>query len=325
MKIAIVGAGVAGLACARNLAIQGHELTIFEKSRGPGGRCATRRIGDFVFDSGATSIAPRGLALENVLLHELPTDQLHKVQKPVWTMAFGRISSGDAGRGTMPRYTYVNGINTLGKLLAEGMNIRLESRIDAIAKSGDEYIVQGESFQVVVLNPPLPQSQILLTSLGDSRELNAVGYRPCLSVLLGFDQELPEQPFHALVDAEQVSPLIWLSIESQKSPHRAPAGKTALVAQLGSQFSRDHYEDSEGELVHESMVHIRRLFGNQLALPVVSQVMRWRFAQPETHWTFEEINQPGERVVVIGDGIAGARIEFAYESGVKAADHISKL
>lgn len=325
MKIAIVGAGIAGLGCARELSKQGHEVTIFEKSRGPGGRCATRKIGEFIFDTGATSIAPRGLALENVLLNELPTDQLHKIEKPVWTMAYGRINAGDAGRGTMPRYTYLNGINLLAKHLAKDLNIITETKIETIEKSGEQYLLDGKFFDAVVLNPPLPQTQQLLTNLGDTRDLSSVGYRACHSVLLGFDGLLPDQPFHALVEPNQVSPMIWLSLESQKCPNRAPAGKTALVAQLGPQFSRDHYEDSESELIHESMVHIRRLFGNELGAPIVSQVMRWKFAQPETHWTFDEINQPGERVVVIGDGIAGARLELAFESGLLGAEHISKL
>ncbi|MFG5409811.1 FAD-dependent oxidoreductase [Piscinibacter sakaiensis] len=41
-RVAIVGAGVAGAACARALAQAGAELQVFDKSRGPGGRLATR-------------------------------------------------------------------------------------------------------------------------------------------------------------------------------------------------------------------------------------------------------------------------------------------
>ncbi|WP_230945853.1 FAD-dependent oxidoreductase [Burkholderia vietnamiensis] len=41
--VAIVGAGIAGLACARVLADAGHRVTVYEKSRGVGGRMSTRR------------------------------------------------------------------------------------------------------------------------------------------------------------------------------------------------------------------------------------------------------------------------------------------
>ena len=40
-NIAIIGAGISGLIAARNL-IQKHNVTIFDKSRGVGGRMSTR-------------------------------------------------------------------------------------------------------------------------------------------------------------------------------------------------------------------------------------------------------------------------------------------
>ena len=51
-KIAVIGAGLAGLTVARELS-QYHQVTVFEKSRGVGGRLATRYAGDYEFDHGA--------------------------------------------------------------------------------------------------------------------------------------------------------------------------------------------------------------------------------------------------------------------------------
>ena len=57
MRIGIVGAGMAGLAFAEGLAGQGHEVVLFDKGRGPGGRMSTRRMptsaGEAHFDHGA--------------------------------------------------------------------------------------------------------------------------------------------------------------------------------------------------------------------------------------------------------------------------------
>ena len=41
---AVIGAGMAGIACARTLVQAGHRVTVFEKSRGLGGRMATRDL-----------------------------------------------------------------------------------------------------------------------------------------------------------------------------------------------------------------------------------------------------------------------------------------
>ena len=51
--VAVIGAGISGITAASNLAMKGFNVTIFEKSRGPGGRCATRCEKDFRFDHGA--------------------------------------------------------------------------------------------------------------------------------------------------------------------------------------------------------------------------------------------------------------------------------
>ena len=41
--IAVIGAGMAGLSCARHLQEAGCRVTVFDKARGPGGRMSTRR------------------------------------------------------------------------------------------------------------------------------------------------------------------------------------------------------------------------------------------------------------------------------------------
>ena len=58
MRVAVVGAGLAGLGAARELAKAEHQVTVYEKSDALGGRLLTKRLGDYVFDAGATSIAP---------------------------------------------------------------------------------------------------------------------------------------------------------------------------------------------------------------------------------------------------------------------------
>ncbi|MFN7135684.1 MAG: phytoene desaturase family protein, partial [Myxococcales bacterium] len=63
-RVAIVGAGVGGLAAAARLAHQGFEVEVFEKGAGPGGRCGQLHVGGFTFDTGPT------LLLMPEVLHE---------------------------------------------------------------------------------------------------------------------------------------------------------------------------------------------------------------------------------------------------------------
>ncbi|TGN44114.1 FAD-dependent oxidoreductase, partial [Paracoccus liaowanqingii] len=60
IRVAIIGAGLAGLTCAGRLAQAGLSVTLFDKGRGPGGRLATRRADDGLrFDHGALWLAAR--------------------------------------------------------------------------------------------------------------------------------------------------------------------------------------------------------------------------------------------------------------------------
>lgn len=323
MRVAVVGAGVSGLAAARHLKASGHDVIVFEKSRGLGGRCATRRIGPYTFDTGATTITPRGRKIERVLLEELPADDLVRIDKPIFTHRFGRISPGDAGRAGKDRYAYRHGINTLGKRLAEGLDVRLQCRIESLERIPDGgYLVEGEVFDAAILTPPIPQSEELLRTVGESRTFANVRYRQVLSVLLGYDASF-DPPYHALIDPDQTETLMWLSIESTKCPgDRAPEGHTAIVAQMSPGFSQWHFDRNRDDVIKQAVSDVARLIGKSFPAPVVTDVMKWRYSQPETTTTFESVNQPGSRLVVAGDGLTGGRIENAFDCGIRAADHL---
>src|SRR5512146_1128134 len=62
VRVAVVGAGIAGLACAQELARADAKVTVFERSRGLGGRLATRRQGAVAVDHGAQCVTARGRA-----------------------------------------------------------------------------------------------------------------------------------------------------------------------------------------------------------------------------------------------------------------------
>lgn len=319
MRVGIVGAGFAGFGAARTLKASGHESVIFEKSRAVGGRVATRRLGGFTFDTGASSIAPRGMALEEAMLHELDTTDLIHIEKPIFTHSALRVFPGDAAKSKISRYTYGPGNNRLAKLMAEGLDVRLETAVEELARDGKGFRIGEEAFDALVLTAPIPQTSTLLWSLEESRPIANVRYRPCLSVLLGFDTELPAQHYHALLDVEQRHPLTWLSIESQKSPGRAPVGGTALVAQMSPSYSLNFYRRSDAEIVEDVVTYIHRLYGTLLGQPVVSDVKRWKYSQPDSVALFDTVNPPGSRLVIAGDGVVGGRTENAYRSGVLSA------
>lgn len=317
-RVGIVGAGIAGLAAGRRLKQAGVESVIFEKSAGLGGRCATRRAEGFVFDSGASTIAPRGRRLEQVMTQELDVSTLVEVVKPLWSLAYGKVSPSRNG-GALRRWTYRDGNTRLAKLLAEGLDVRLQAKVESIEAVGEQWRIGEELLDHVIVTAPAPQALALVEPHRTPRSLSSARYRACLAVLVGVAQEL-HVPYHALLDMEQRSPVTWVSLESVKSPDRAPEGHSAVVVQFGAEFSRLHYEDSDGEIAREAISVLKRLYGEGFAQPLVQQVKRWRYSLPETCGTLKEANPPGTRLWVAGDGLTGPRVEMAFESGFDVAE-----
>lgn len=305
MKVAIVGAGMAGLAAARALVGAGHEVVVFEKSRGPGGRNASRRKDGFVWDTGAGYI-------EEPMLPHMPTEGLTRIDKPVWT--YDGVTPPRSGRPTAPRYAYVAGNSAMAKGLAQGLDVRRERRIETLVGLRDDY-------EAIVVTAPIPQTRALLDTVGEERDFGEVAYRACFAVGLGYDSTIPEQPYAALMARD--IPLGWLSLESAKCPGRAPEGCTAFVAQLGEAFSEEAYERPHGELVEVAAGYVRDLYG--LERPVASEVMRWRYSQPSKVGDFDSANPPGTRILVASDGLTGGKLHHAYEAGLKAAERIIAL
>jgi len=102
MKITVVGAGLSGLIAARDLASRGHTVVVVDKGRGVGGRLATRRIGDAVFDHGAQFFTVRDARFQAIVDEWLDGGVVR-----VWCHGFGTEQDG------FPRYVGTAGMTSI--------------------------------------------------------------------------------------------------------------------------------------------------------------------------------------------------------------------
>ena len=63
-KVIVIGSGVAGLAVAIRLALQGKQVKVYEKNAYPGGKLTQIKLGAYTFDAGPSLFTLPHLVLE---------------------------------------------------------------------------------------------------------------------------------------------------------------------------------------------------------------------------------------------------------------------
>ena len=343
-RLAVIGAGAAGLAAAWALRDAEIAISVFEKSRGVGGRAATRRHEEagetWTYDHGAQYVkASPGHAAYRLLHEALPTDELVAIVNDVWTFdGRGSVQPGDPGHNTEGKWTYSTGISRLSKLLASaaGVDVQNETTIQRLDHGAQGWMLHTATgalgpFDGVLVTAPAPQSADLLqasTLDSDLRALLVDGlrqatYRKIFSLILAYDAPISRPgDWYALVNTDGAHPVSWLAFEEDKPGH-VPHG-SLLIAQMAAGWTRDHYSDSRDELVAAVRPILGDLLGAPLGSPIWAGSQRWRYALPEAAADADALALGADTgLFFAGDFMAGqGRVHLALESGVAAADQI---
>lgn len=302
-NIAIVGAGIAGLACATRLAAGGHALTLFDKARGPGGRMSTRRVetahGEACFDHGAQYFTARDPAFSG--------------QVQAWAQAGGVAPWPAAGPDA---WVGVPAMNAPVRLLAEARDVRWSSRIVSLEKRGDYWQLQGEvplegRFDAVVIAVPAEQAAPLLLPFDVSMATRAdrAQAAPCWTVMASFEAPLPITT--DVLRAEGV--LGWAARNSAKPQRRGPE---AWVLQATPRWSQEHLDDGADEVVQCLLAALAKCSGVTVPAPMQASAHRWRYARYGGVENGEGMLwNAGLGIGVCGDWLLGPRVECAWLTG----------
>ncbi len=308
-RIAIIGAGMAGLTCARQLTEHGFRPTVFEKSRGLGGRLATRRAGDGVaFDHGAQYVTARSATFRRAL-----QDAADAGATAEWRPGL------DAGPAPTQDTWYVGvpAMNALVKPLAKGIDVRLTTEASAVRRERDAWQVvgptgdAGEPFDIVVCTAPAPQARRLLASEpAVAAALAEVEIAPCWALMLRFAAAVEAS---ADVRRFEAGDIAWIARNGSK-PGRVP-GPECWVVHASPEWSRRHLE-LERERVAGMMVEmLPQAFGVPLPEIETALAHRWRFARTTAPLGAPFLSFAEGTLFLGGDWCLGARVECAFESG----------
>lgn len=309
-RIAVVGAGMAGLICARRLADNGFDVTLFDKSRGLGGRLATRRTDHGPIDHGVRFLQPH--------------------HGPFGSFLDEACSAGDAaswqreGRDEPQCYVGLPTMNGFVKPLADGIEIERDVRVTGISATGTGWRLDFPDnryttpFDRVVLAVPAPQALELVQDIPQlAGPIKSVRMAPCWAYLAIFDRRLDGVPD---LPAATGQPIDWIARDNAK-PGRA--GKTdRWILHANADWSRTHLELDPETAGRELRALFVRAIGRTPPEPIYEAAHRWRYALTEEPLGQPFLCDPSGTLAICGDWCLGASAEDAFCSGMAVAEAI---
>ncbi len=335
---AVIGAGMAGVACARTLIQAGHQVTLFDKSQGAGGRMATRQTAFGTFDHGAQYFTVRdprfALALETA----------KGICRP-WSASavrvldtFGRVAA--AGLNTRdPHWVPAPGMNALARHWAlpladvtelETQVVRIER--DALNRKQWQLHAAGtrgtpdarhvfSGFDGVLLAIPHPQAHALLEASalapGLTKQIAKVEVAPCWTLMLAFPQAVGTPHLGPQWNAARSTHhrIAWVTRESSK-PARGPIERWTV--QASAAWSLEHIKDSAPRV----QAKLRKAFAEVTGIraePSHAEVHCWQYAQTTKPLGATHLWDAKNHIGVCGDWCIGHRVEDAFVSGLELA------
>lgn len=300
-RVAVVGAGIAGLACARGLAASGLACTVFEKSRGVGGRTATRRLDGHRFDHGAPFIGP--------------PEPGHDVPLGTW-LAGGLVASWRPAGTASERLLAVPGMSALAGSLAAGLEVRTDTLVARLEREGDRWrLADGAGsdlggFDAVAVAVPAPQAVPLLAGAPElAARAASARFAPCWAAMFAFDR-----PLEVTRDVDEpAEDALALLVRDSAKPGRPPGER--WVVHATASWSTIHLEDGATVVAELLLDALRARLAVAVPEPTVALAHRWRYAEPATTAGAPFLLAQAAGLGACGDWCAGGRIAGAWTSG----------
>ncbi len=340
IDVAVVGAGIAGLSFAREIKSRGRAPVVFERARGVGGRCATRRIDEQPVDHGVAFLHGRS---------ERFRTELEALAAEVGCSAWPHVTAGRGlpcqpeafGEGVV-RLAPAAGVSQLAKQLARQLDVRLETEITSLRAAARGAAVEGWELllssgdtiraKTLALALTVPGSRRLLTAMDPLPEpvaallpvLDLVRTLPCLTVIARFPEGVAP-PTWDLSLPETSATVHTILHDSAKRTGRK---RLTLVIQARPRFSRDHLAQPAESWAGTLLAEAAALHGDWLGRPELVQPHIWRQARVDAA---SQLAAPlfvrlrgGAALGIVGDALHPAGgIEGAYLSGLALAGRMT--
>ncbi|MDQ0325591.1 putative NAD/FAD-dependent oxidoreductase [Rhodopseudomonas julia] len=307
-SIAIIGAGLAGLAAARRLREAGLDPILFEAAGKSGGRLSSEEVAGVPVDAGAVYVTAREEPFKSFM------------QEAV----FAGKATGWAPTGRESDEPWLIGLPSMDGLTdfaGKGLDIRTHTAVERIGRASEGYLLQSNAapigpFDAVIVALPASAAEPLLHAHGKPFDrLSEVVMRPAIAGLFVFDGAVP-------ITADWTSRRGDLSAAIRNSSKAGRGDTESFVVHAAADFSDAHFGEREDELSERLLELLGAEADGPLPPLMARKIRRWRQALVAVPAGETCLVGAKGRLVACGDWCIAARSEAAFISGTAAAEAV---
>lgn len=348
MKIAIIGAGLAGASLANLLHNAGINCTVIEKSKGRGGRMNTKRLEWGHCDMGAQYFTARDPQFKSVV-----EDWLASGITAHWDFTPHAINDGRliTSPDETQRFVGTPDMNSVVKLLLQDQTLLLNTRVAQITKDSGKWYLWDNNldligvFDWVVSTLPAEQARELFHNQNEIlSQIPDNVHASCWAVSIATRGKVAK-------DVEGVfseEPFSWLSRQSARPERSIPdlnegsegderSADDIWNMHFSTEFTKRNLHAKPAELQLQAFEFLQSLLvksGKTKQLEYVEGYSHyWRYARLSNAYQIQIdqdgisdiIFEPEQQVAVIGDWTQGGKIQGAYLSALKCFNKVQSL
>jgi len=287
--VAIIGAGLSGLACARFLRDAGIESVVFDRGRHPGGRVAAKQVAHkedfYLFNHGAPKLNCFEQETRDWLAHS----------------GFGAL--------TRSNEFVLPDMRSVPARLAEGIRHEQSTHVEQLVRDGEHWrilakryeeldLVSQASSHIVFACPPQQAMRVLrASSLRIPQELEDIHYDAQWVLMLVVEHADREAIPRIQDDHPIIESLEWFENEESQQ----------LIVRMRPDASTNRY-DLDPEEIKEFMIRqMLEALGNWVAPNTIqaSTVHRWGLARARQHIAQASITCQNDHISYAGDQFGG--------------------
>ncbi len=346
IEIAIIGAGIAGLTCAQQLQQAGKTVVLIDKSRGLGGRLATRRLAGTHADHGVCYLRAKD---DYRSVHELSACAERLRQRfqhwidelvsagilRVWTNGIHHLTAAGELQPPpkfAPCYAAPLGATSIAKYLGQDLEIIGNQLITSISPIANGWqLSSGDprwsltAAQVIVATPPAQALAITREAIDSTclQQLSSVRFSRSITAIAIYPAS--QQTAATTIQWRGVQSidhptLAWIGLDSSK---QLTPTQPVLVIQSSAAFAEQHFDAPDLAVIGQQLLAAASLIIQPLHAPELVQVHRWGYAFAQNPLSIQFLTaRTASPLYFGGDWCGGNRVESAYRSGLALADRI---